>query len=96
VSSLPAGGQALAYALTPIRVDVITGQVHRGIAPAEGGYTQSDDKPLGKVHGYIARIDRESTLELEGAAKQQFSMAAMRWVFTRAINNDPLAIDNLP
>ena len=50
MSPLPAGGQAPAYALTPIRVDVIAGHVHRGIALAEGGYTESDDKPLGKVH----------------------------------------------
>jgi hypothetical protein len=77
-------------------VDVIAGQVHRGIAPAEGGYTESGDKPLDKVHGNTARIDRGSNLELERAAKQQFSMAAMPSVFTRAVNNDPLAVDNLP
>jgi len=49
--ALLASGQAPAYALTPVRVDVIAGQVHRGIASAEGGYTESDDKQLGKVHG---------------------------------------------
>jgi hypothetical protein len=49
--ALLARRQAAAYALTPVRVDVMAGQVHRGIAPAEGGYTESDEKPLGKVHG---------------------------------------------
>ena len=44
--------------LTPIRVDVVAGHVHRGIAPAEGGYTEGVDNPLGKVHENTDRTDR--------------------------------------
>ena len=58
MSPLPAGGQAPAYALTPTRVDVIAGHVHRGIAPAQGGYTEGEYKPLGKFHGNTDRTDR--------------------------------------
>jgi hypothetical protein len=66
-------------------VNVIAGHVHRGIAPAEGGYTESDDKPLGNVSGKYRPHRPQWSVENESPAKQQFSMwSATRSAFTRA------------
>jgi hypothetical protein len=58
---------------------------------------ESDDKPLGKVPGKYCPHRPRASVENEIPAEQRFSMwPATRLAFTRAVDNDPLAVDNLP
>lgn len=91
--ALLASGHAPPYALTPIRVDVIAGQVHRCIAPAEGGYTESDDKPLGKVHGNTDRTDRGHVEAQENPQNRRSRSFDPRSILTVAVGKAAFAGD---
>jgi hypothetical protein len=74
-------------------VDVIAGQVHRCIAPAEGGYTESDDKPLGKVHGNTDRTDRGHVAAQENPQNRRSRSFDPRSILTVAVGKAAFAGD---
>jgi hypothetical protein len=76
-----------------VRVNIVTCQLHRCIAPAQG-YTQSDHRPSVKLVISTDRTDRKSQIENDRAAKQLIPMRSIRgrYLSWRSIPYRPRAI----